>query len=78
MKLRVWNLTAKLYRFSSEMGRAVEIEKKKKRLLNASTWRVWTAHKCYVNPDMSQEEVYVRVSGNLSFLIDKPVPSREN
>ena len=31
MKLRVWNLTAKLYRFSSEMGRAVEIEKKKKK-----------------------------------------------
>lgn len=32
----------------------------------------------YVNPDLSQEEVYVRVSGNLSFLLDKPVPSREN
>lgn len=32
----------------------------------------------YVNPDLSQKEVYMRVSGNLGFLLDKPVPSREN
>ena len=52
MKLRVWNLTAKLYGFFSEMGRAVEIgkKKKKKKQSNASTWRVWTTHKCLCEP----------------------------
>lgn len=50
MKLRVWNLTAKLYGFFSEMGRAVEIGKKKKKQSNASTWRVWTTHKCLCEP----------------------------
>ena len=51
MKLRIWNLTAKLYGFFSEMGRAVEIgKKKKKKQSNVSTWRVWTAHKRLCEP----------------------------
>lgn len=78
MKLWVWNLIAKLYGFSSEMGRAVETEEKKKGSRMLPLGECGLHINTYVNPDLSQEEVYVRVSGNLSFLLDKPVPSREN
>lgn len=79
VKLRIWNLTAKLYGFFSEMGRAVEIGKKKKKSSQMFPLGECGLHiNAYVNPDLSQEEVYVRVSGNLGFLLDKPVPLREN